>query len=62
MKNEAKYGVEWKKNRQKTEGGWAQKDKYGWRWHYIRYGTEYHNTAVYKTKKQCENEQSGVKR
>lgn len=48
-----KYSIEWKEREMRKTGGWAQKDGDTWRWHYIKFGTEYHQPTRFETEKGC---------
>jgi hypothetical protein len=50
-----KYGIAWKQEQNKKQGGWAQKHGDVWKWHYIQNDTEY-SAGEYLTRKECENE------
>lgn len=56
-----KYSIEWKSEQMRKKGGWAQDfinrndgNAKQWKWHTIRYSTEYRSAASWETKKQCE--------
>ena len=53
-----KFSAAWKEDMTAKHGGWAQKhdaDRHGntWRWHYIRYSTEYVEPRSYRLMREC---------
>ena len=53
------YSKEWKEQEQKRIGGWPQKHGDSWKWHYIKYGTEY-SRGSYLTKRAAVEENAGA--